>query len=128
MGDWEWFLIVGAATSSVHVWMNGADVGYAQDSKLPHEFCVTKQIRAGKNLVGLEVVCWSDGAWLEDQDMWWLGGLTRSVRLLRRPQTFLRDVFLRPVFAAGAGTRLEVDAELTAPARLAVEVLKDTND
>ena len=28
---------------------------------------------------------WSDGSYLEDQDMWWLSGIFRDVYLLARP-------------------------------------------
>jgi beta-galactosidase len=38
------------------------------------------------------VIRWSDATWLEDQDQWWLAGITRSVELVSVPQTHLFDV------------------------------------
>jgi hypothetical protein len=69
------YLQIGAVTSCVYVYVNGQQVGYAQDSKLPVEFDITAYTFLGRpNVVALEVICWCDGAYLEDQDMWWLAG------------------------------------------------------
>ena len=43
----------------------------------------------------LQVLCWCDGAYLEDQDMWWLAGVTRDVGLFQRPPTHVRDFAVR---------------------------------
>ena len=42
------YLRLGAVTSAVYVHVNGVRVGYSQDSKLPAEFDVTEQVRAGE--------------------------------------------------------------------------------
>jgi len=69
------FLSIGAVTSGVYVYVNGHAAGYSQDSKLPAEFDITPYIYLGRpNVVAFEVLCWCDGAFLEDQDMWWLSG------------------------------------------------------
>ena len=63
------FLCIGAVTSAVYVYVNGAKVGYSQDSKLPAEFEISEHVRPGAPLlIALHVVCWCDGAYLEDQD------------------------------------------------------------
>ena len=63
------YLRLGAVTSAVYVHVNGVRVGYSQDSKLPAEFDVTEQVRAGQGslVIVLQVLCWCDGAYLEDQ-------------------------------------------------------------
>ena len=38
------------------------------------------------------VLRWSDGSYLEDQDMWWLSGIFRDVTLLRKPKVAIEDV------------------------------------
>jgi beta-galactosidase len=38
------------------------------------------------------VMRWSDGSYLEDQDMWWLSGIFRDVTLLSKPAVSIRDV------------------------------------
>lgn len=61
--------------SAYHVWVNGVLVGYAQGSRNPAEFDVTKYVdRDGPNEVLVKVYQWSDGTYIEDQDQWWLSG------------------------------------------------------
>ena len=47
----------------------------------PAEFDVTKYMRTGKNKLAVEVYRWSDGSYLEDQDMWRLSGIYRPVHI-----------------------------------------------
>ncbi|KAL2021392.1 hypothetical protein VTK56DRAFT_7257 [Thermocarpiscus australiensis] len=83
--------------SAYHVWVNGALVGYAQGSRNPHEFDVTKYIHpSGPNEVLVRVYQWSDGSYIEDQDQWWLSGIYRDVHLIALPSdTRIEDWFLR---------------------------------
>jgi beta-galactosidase/beta-glucuronidase len=78
--------------SAFHVYWNGDRVGYSQGSRLPSEFDVTKSATAGRNVLAVVVYQWSDGSYLEDQDMWWLSGIFRDVSLLWRPPAHLADV------------------------------------
>ena len=64
----------------------------SQDSRLPSEFDITNQCRPGKdNLLAVQVMRWSDGSYLEDQDHWWLSGIHRNVLLYSKPQVSLRS-------------------------------------
>ena len=106
------YLHVGAATSALWVWVNGVAVGYSQDSKLPAEFDVTRHVRAGEPLtITLKVLCWCDGAYLEDQDAWWLAGITRDCFLFSRPRTHVRDFAVR-TRVGGDGDDAQVDVEI----------------
>ncbi len=58
-------------------------VGMGKDSRLPSEFDVTAHLRRGRNTVTCMVVKWSDASHIEDQDQWWMGGIHRSVYLVR---------------------------------------------
>ncbi|SIO96857.1 beta-galactosidase [Vibrio spartinae] len=82
--------------SAFHLWCNGQWVGYAQDSRLPAEFDLTAYIHTGHNRLVVMVMRWSDGSYLEDQDMWWLSGIFRDVYLYHKPAIAINDVFLRP--------------------------------
>ena len=63
--------------SAYHLWVNEILVGYAQGSRNPHEFDVTPYVnRDGPNQVSVRVYQWSDGSYIEDQDQWWLSGLS----------------------------------------------------
>ena len=42
------YLTIGAVTSAVYVYVNGEEVGYSQDSKLPAEFDVTRYVPMGR--------------------------------------------------------------------------------
>jgi beta-galactosidase len=77
--------------SAFYVWLNGQKVGYSEDSKLPAEFNVTKYLKDGENLMAVEVYRWSDGSYLEDQDMFRFSGIFRDVSLFSTPDAELRD-------------------------------------
>ena len=81
----------GGVHSAFYVWINGQKVGYSQNSMTPAEFDVTKYVRAGKNRLAVEVYRWSDGSYLEDQDMWRLSGIYRPVQLWVRPLVHISD-------------------------------------
>ena len=88
------FLHFDGVASAFFVWVNGEQVGYSEDSMSPSEFDVTKLLVPGENSVAVEVYRWSDGSYLEDQDMWRLSGIFRDVYLFAAPSVFLRDFFL----------------------------------
>ena len=81
----------GGVHSAFYVWVNGQKVGYSQNSMSPAEFDITKYVRRGKNKLAVEVYRWSDGSYLEDQDMWRLSGIFREVQLWVRPLVHIAD-------------------------------------
>ncbi len=85
-------LHVGAAESVLIAAVNGQEVGVGKDSHLASEFDVTELVRPGANSVSLRVVKWSDATYIEDQDQWWHGGITRSVFLYATPRVHLADL------------------------------------
>lgn len=78
--------------SAFHVWVNGKAVGFSKGSRLPAEFDITSCVHPGKNLLAVRVYQWSDGSYLEDQDMWWLSGIFREVSLIALPPIHIADV------------------------------------
>jgi beta-galactosidase len=89
--DKNLILHFGGVHSAFYVWVNGQRVGYSQNSMTPAEFDVTKFVRAGSNRLAVEVYRWSDGSYLEDQDMWRLSGIYRPVQLWVRPKVHIAD-------------------------------------
>ena len=81
----------GGVHSAFYVWVNGQQVGYSQNSMSPAEFDVTKYVREGRNKLAVEVYRWSDGSYLECQDMWRLSGIFREVQLWVRPLVHIAD-------------------------------------
>ncbi|MGQ9683449.1 MAG: glycoside hydrolase family 2 TIM barrel-domain containing protein [Anaerolineae bacterium] len=89
------FLLFEGVDSAFHVWVNGHEVGYSQDSRLPAEFDVTPYLLPGENILAVRVYRWSDGSWLEDQDYWRLSGIFRDVYLWSAPLVHIRDYAVR---------------------------------
>ena len=81
----------GGVHSAFYVWINGQQVGYSQNSMSPAEFDITKYVRSGRNKIAVEVYRWSDGSYLECQDMWRLSGIFREVQLWVRPLVHIVD-------------------------------------
>ncbi|KAK9128954.1 hypothetical protein Syun_017751 [Stephania yunnanensis] len=87
-----------AVDSAFHAWVNGIPIGYSQDSRLPAEFEITEfchPFGSDKNVLAVQVLRWSDGSYLEDQDHWRLSGIHRDVLLLAKPQVFISDYFFK---------------------------------
>ena len=82
--------------SAFEVSLNGHWVGFSKGSRIPAEFDVTEHTRAGENLLAVRVYQWSDGSYIEDQDMWWLSGIFRDVTLLAAPPAALWDLRVDP--------------------------------
>ncbi|MEC3916797.1 sugar-binding domain-containing protein [Nocardia sp. CDC160] len=85
-------LHVGAAESLLLVRVNGREIGTSTDSHLAAEFDITHALRPGGNELVLTVVKWSAASYLEDQDQWWHGGITRDVYLYATGPTYLGDL------------------------------------
>ncbi len=94
-GDDNVVLHFGGVTSAFYVWVNGEEVGYSQGSCLAAEFDITKYLVDGTNRVAVQVFKWSDGSYLEDQDMWRLSGIHRDVMLLAQPKVSINDIGVR---------------------------------
>ncbi len=85
------FLHFAGVQSALRVWVNGQAVGYSEDSMTPAEFNITDLLQAGENTLAVQVIRWSDGSYLEDQDFWRLSGIFRDVFLFATPAVHLRD-------------------------------------
>lgn len=121
------------AESFFVTYVNGNLVGGSKDSRGASEFDITKYLTDGENQLTVVVIKWSDGTILEDQDYWYLPGLTRSVYLYSTPQTYVGDLFAKSTLQADLATGLleleaicciphnmpfddmQIIAELTAP-------------
>ncbi|MFM5213860.1 beta-galactosidase [Aeromonas hydrophila] len=89
-------IIFDGVDSAFHLFCNGRWVGYSQDSRLPAEFDLTSFLCGGDNRLAVLVLRWSDGSYLEDQDMWRMSGIFRSVSLLHKPVRHLMDIRVTP--------------------------------
>ena len=101
----------GGVHSAFYVWVNGKKVGYSQNSMSPAEFDVTKYVREGRNKLAVEVYRWSDGSYLECQDMWRLSGIFREVQLWVRPLVHIADYKVEAIPNKDF-TRAEISADI----------------
>jgi beta-galactosidase len=80
--------------SASYVWVNGKRVGYNQGGFEPAEYNITPFIQEGENDLAVQVIRFSDGSYLENQDMWRLSGIFRDVKLYAQPKTFIHDYYI----------------------------------
>jgi beta-galactosidase len=96
--DWKsrrTLIVFGAVDSAFHLWINGKPVGYSQDSRTPAEFDITPFLKDGENTVAAAVYQYSDGSYLEDQDMFRLSGIFRDVYLWSAAPVYLADHWVK---------------------------------
>ena len=102
--------------SAFHLWINGTLVGFSKGSRLQAEFDITPYIQLGDNLLAVKVYQWSDGSYIEDQDMWWLSGIFRDVTLISLPPTHIYDIRVRTELDENyTDATLDVAVELHGP-------------
>lgn len=100
--------------SAAYVWVNGKYVGYTQGANNAAEFDLTKYVRAGENNISVQVFRWSDGSYLEGQDMFHMSGIHRDVYLFATPKTYVRDHYITSTLDANAGYKSgKMNVELT---------------
>ena len=98
--DWEsrrTIIRFNGVYSGFYVWVNGQKVGYSEDSKGPAEFDISKVSKPGVNQVAVEVYRWTDGSYLEDQDMIRWSGIFRDVAIMSTPTTFIEDFAIEAI-------------------------------
>ncbi|MEY3185596.1 MAG: hypothetical protein RIR58_332, partial [Actinomycetota bacterium] len=89
-------LSIGGFESVAILSINGNEVGVAKDSRLASEFDITEYLNGGSNRVQIKVIKWSDSTFIEDQDQWWHGGITRSVKLFATEYVFIERLYATP--------------------------------
>lgn len=134
--DWtgkEIFVHFDGAYSGLYVWINGNKVGYSQGANNVAEFNITKYVKPGNNIIAAQVFRWTDGSYIEDQDMFRMSGIHRDVFLYATPTTHVRDYTLTADFdgndfsKARFKTKLYVrnyNAKLQASVRAEISLLK----
>ncbi|MBQ7887670.1 MAG: DUF4981 domain-containing protein [Clostridia bacterium] len=86
------FVSFQGAESCVIVWLNGHYVGFSSDSFTPSDFELTPYLCEGENKLCCQVVRFTSGSWLEDQDFMRFSGLFRDVFLYAAPAAHIADV------------------------------------
>ncbi|MDN4474185.1 glycoside hydrolase family 2 TIM barrel-domain containing protein [Demequina zhanjiangensis] len=111
-------LRVGAFESGLFVFVNGVAAGAGTDSHLATEVDITEHVHDGDNEIMLVVQKFTPESYIEDQDQWWHGGISRSVSIIEVPEVRLDDVTIVADFDAVAGLgSLKVSGLVSALAR-----------
>lgn len=120
------FIHFGGIYSAAFVYLNGQYVGYTQGANNVAEFDLTKYLKTGKNRLAVQVFRWSDGSYLECQDMFRMSGIFRDVYLYNVPRVSVRDHYitakLDPASAYTTGT---MNVQLTLDNRDKANTTKD---
>jgi len=116
--NWEGrrvFVHFDGVDSAFYLWVNGTRIGFSKGSRTPSEFEVTDFVKPGANQIAVQVFRWSDGSYLEDQDMWRMSGIYRGVYLYSTAAARIRDFTVRTDLASNyCDATLEIKPELAA--------------
>lgn len=85
------FVRFGGINSCADIYVNGRFVGYSEDTFDFQEYEITDFVREGENKLAATVYRYCTGSYLEDQDMWRLSGIFRSVHLIYKPKAQIAD-------------------------------------
>ncbi len=108
----EVFINFDGVDSFFYLWINGKYVGFSKNSRNPAEFNITRFLKPGRNVVAAEVYRFSDGSYLECQDMWRLSGIFRSVAIHSKDKTHVRDMFVQTTPAGNGQWRLSAAVDI----------------
>ena len=99
---------------AMYVWLNGAFIGYAEDSFTPSEFDLTPYIKEKNNVLAVQVHKMSTAAFLEDQDFFRFFGIFRNVTLKAIPDIHVQDIWIRPILNEdNASGQMIVDVKIS---------------
>ena len=80
--------------SAFDVWINGIHCGYSKVSRLASEFDISHCVVIGENQITVRVYQWSDGSYLERQDMWVFSGILRDVTVYHESTCSISTCFV----------------------------------
>ena len=110
--DKQIFFHIGAARSAFTLFINGERIGYSQGAKTPAEFDVTSALKSELNIIGMQIIRWSDASYLESQDMLRLSGIERDVYLYATEKQRIEDIKIKHQLSADlqqAQVQIELD-------------------
>ncbi len=102
----------GGIYSAASVWLNGEFVGYTQGANNVSEFDITDLLQSGENTLAVQVMRWSDGSYLECQDMFRMSGIFRDVELISLPQMAVFDHYITTSLSDNY-TKADIEVNLT---------------
>ena len=97
LADKKYFLYFGAANYITNVFLNGKKIGNHEGGFTPFNFDVTEHLKSGENYLVVSVTNERRNRYVPTlkTDWWNYGGITRSVKLVELPTTYIRDFKLQ---------------------------------
>jgi len=93
------FVVFESVYAAFHLWVNGQELGFSTDSRLPAEFDITPHLLPGVNTLAARVPQIAASAYLEDcGEGPQRSGILGDVYLIAKPRTHLRDFTVRTLF------------------------------
>lgn len=115
--------------SAFCVWVNGHVAGFSKVPHMPAEFDITDFVTEGNNVLAAQVYKYSDGTYLEDQDMWRMSGIFRDVYLTAHGHSYIRDARVETAFdGAYENAVLKLQADVQSSETGEVKVLAQLFD
>ena len=118
------FITFDGVDSCYYVYVNGKRAGFSKVPHMPARFDITKYLKAGDNTLCVQVFQYSDGTYLEDQDMWRMSGIFRDVYLTCESINRLKDIWYETIFTDSTYTdakiKISADIEGDMPATIAL--------
>ncbi len=84
------------AAGALCVYLNGHYIGYSEGSHNTAEFDITPFAAEGENEIFAVLYKWSNGTYLECQDMFRENGIFRDVYITLQKNSYINDFLLRP--------------------------------
>ncbi|MBQ0049002.1 MAG: beta-N-acetylglucosaminidase domain-containing protein [Bacteroidales bacterium] len=105
--------------SGAYVYVNGKKVGYSQGANNDAEFDITEFVTPGsENVLGVQVIRWTDGSYLEGQDMWHMSGIHRDVFVYSVPKNHVYDHYI-----TYDGSKINVDLKTIGDVDLTLKLI-----
>lgn len=99
------------AAGAIAVYINGKYVGYSEGSHNTAEFDITAFLNNGTNEIVVVNYKWSNGSYLECQDMFRENGLFRDVFITEFAESYINDFTLRSSKNSSGTYNLDIDVE-----------------
>ena len=120
------FISFQGAESGLALWLNGAFVGYSEDSFTPSEFELTDYFKDGQNKLAAQVFKWTSSSWCEDQDFFRFSGIYRDVYLYAIPEVHVSDVKIQTLLDdTFTKADLVIDTKATKAGKVKITLSKD---
>ena len=108
------FITFDGVDSCYYIYVNGRRAGFSKVPHMPATFDITKYLKDGDNFLAVQVFQYSDGTYLEDQDMWRMSGIFRDVYLTCENTNRLTNMWYETTFTDASYTdaKLKVTTEI----------------